>query len=271
MEISLNKSYNIFMKQNAKRKILAAIICVLFFITNAVVFSQEKTNNISDNTNPTNPTNSSETPSEVSTDTPSETSQNAFLQLFSSWKWCLAGGVQIMLNTDDYNSDPSPIVPTAAILARIPLKNNLELAPMVNMYITRYLWANDRALPAALENRTALVPTILLDVPAVFRLNAGRVNFDLGAGLAFCIRVAFAESVLPDEEKSSVKSINKYLWEQGRFIYPSFRAGITLPLENGVEPGLLFRAFVPVFNFWATPKVPFHDSMMLSFSLTLSW
>lgn len=263
------------MKQNAKGKILAAIICVLFFRTNAFVFSQERTANVTDETNTSNSTESSINNTE--NNETSETSEsdaksgNAFLQLFSSWKWCLSGGVQIMLNTDDYNSDPSPIVPTAAILARIPLKNNWELAPMVNMYITRYLWANERALPAALENRTALVPTILLDVPAVYRINAGRVNFDLGAGLAFCIRAAFAESVLPDEEKSSVKSINKYLWEQGRFLYPSFRAGITLPLENGVEPGLLFRAFVPVFNFWATPKVPFHDSMMLSFSLTLSW
>ena len=261
------------MKLNAKRKIPFVVVCVLFFLANSLCFSQTSTESgtfesaFAEQSSAENSTNASATDGSAT----DSSSSNSFLRLFSSWKWCLSGGVQVILNTDDYNSDPSPVLPTGAILARIPLKDKLELAPMMNIYISRYLWANDRALPAALENRMAIVPTILLDVPAVYRLNAGRVNFDLGAGLAFCIRAAFAESVLPDEEKSSVKSINKYLWGQGRFVYPSLRAGITLPLANGVEPGLNFRAFVPVFNLWATPKVPFHDGMMLSISLTLEF
>jgi hypothetical protein len=143
----------------------------------------------------------------------------------------------------------------------------------------KYLWADDRALPAEIENRTAMVPSIFLEVPFLYTFERGDFLFRAGGGLGFLIRYAFLEFGVDADEKSyeedlsagqQVARINRYLWSDARWVYPTLQGEMTYRLENGWGAGLTLRVGIPIFNLWATPSVPFADSLMVMVAVTIT-
>ncbi len=206
--------------------------------------------------------------------------------------WSILGGLNLIHNADASDlgdtaevgdpqglaSAPSPIEPFFGLEYRYPLDRQLVLAPSASLYVVRYLWASDRALPAELENRTALVPTLMIDVPVLYTIQRNKFLFSLGGGLSFLLRYAFLEPGVPPDAQNpgeltaaeQVSNINSYLWGSLRWLYPSLQAGIRYELETGWGGGLILRAGLPVFNLWSRPRSSITDSFILSAALTIT-
>lgn len=218
--------------------------------------------------------------------------------------WSFFGGLNLIYNSDGEGvstlpgmqenglpgglaSAPSPLPPFfgAEYRWRIPYTFGrtdplpLFLSPSASLYGVKYLWANDRPLPAEVENRTSSVFSLLMDVPVVYVLEKDRMTYSFGGGLSFLARYGFLESgVAPDERITGdtmtageqVKAINRYFWGSARWIYPTLQGGVRYRLDTGWGAGLNLRLAIPFFNVWSNPKVPFGDSMMFMLSLVIT-
>ena len=209
--------------------------------------------------------------------------------------WSFFGGLNLIINsngagvtfvginpdgsTGGLSSAPSPIAGFLGAEYRYPIMKDVLIAPSISLYGLRYLWADDRALPAEIENRTAFVPTLLIDCPFLYRVEKGRMLYTFGGGPGFTLRWGFLESSVGKNEKSysedmtagdQVKEVNKYLWGSGRWFYPILSGTARYRLENGWGAGLNLRVGIPIFNLWSTPSVPFYDSMMIMAALAIT-
>lgn len=210
--------------------------------------------------------------------------------------WSFFGGLNLIYNSDGagvsvipgmqaggnpggLSSAPSPIAGFAGAEYRLPLTPAIDFAPSGSLYTVQYLFDEGRALPTENENRTAFVPSLLLDASFLYHIERNRFFYSFGGGPAILVRYAFLESGVPATEILSgeelnagdqVKAVNGYFWGSGRWFYPMLQAGVRYKLETGWGAGLTIRAGIPVFNAWSQPKVPFTDSFMLLASLTIT-
>ncbi|AEE16261.1 hypothetical protein [Treponema brennaborense] len=176
-------------------------------------------------------------------------------------------GVNAMQNTAAKTvSAPSPILFSLGFGLQFPAGGWVSFEPRVSFFMQYYLWnsivANGSALPAEIENRTAWVPSLLLDVPAVFSINVHRHTFFAGAGIAFLIRYGFlagnvgsdeyGDSAFPNSTQltaaDAVKKINHWFWNDLRFLYPELLFGWNMLLPNGWKAGIEIRGYVPLGN-----------------------
>lgn len=211
--------------------------------------------------------------------------------------WTLFGGLNLVWNTDGEgvtsippmqdNGDPgglSSAPPPIAVFFggeyryRLPYFG-LILAPSFSIYALQYLWANDRPLPAEIENRTAYVPSLLLDVPVLWTKESGRFLYSAGGGLGFLARFGFLESgvdadeINPGEDYPAgeqVQKINDYFWASARWLYPTMQFGVRYELETGWGGGFTLRLAYPIANAWSQPSVPAEDSLMVLFAVTIT-
>lgn len=205
--------------------------------------------------------------------------------------WTFFGGLNYLYNadgagttstvgTDGLKSAPSPLVGFLGFEYRHPvLRPGVYFSPSASFFLLAYLWANDRALPAEIENRTAFVPAILLDGSLLYTIEKDRFLFSFGGGPGVMLRYAFLESGVSESEKSysedmpageQVKHINKYLWSSLRWFYPMLQGSVRYQLANGWGAGASLRLGLPVFNIWSKPDTGIADSLMVLFALTIT-
>lgn len=211
--------------------------------------------------------------------------------------WTLFGGLNLIWNADgegvtvipgmqdDGNpgglaSAPSPIAVFFGGEYRHTLPVlGLSIAPSLSIYSAQYLWANDRPLPAEIENRTSYVPALLFDLPVLWTHESGRFLYSLGAGPGFLARYGFLESGVSADEINDgdaytageqVKRINEYFWASGRWFYPGIQMGVRYQLETGWGGGFSLRVAYPLANLWSTPAVPAQDSVMYLLAVTIT-
>lgn len=210
-------------------------------------------------------------------------------------RWSLLAGLDLIINTDGENlaalpgmgddgtpggldSGPSPIATFVGAEYRLPVTSWLSFAPSGVLYAVQYRF-EERPLPTEIENRTAYVPSLLLDLPLVAQWENGRFSWFAGGGLGILARWAFLEPGVPadaintDETLTAseqVSEINGYNWASARWFYPTLQAGLKYRLETGWGGGLALRTAIPVFNLWSSPEVPFIDSLMITAALTIT-
>jgi hypothetical protein len=211
--------------------------------------------------------------------------------------WSFFGGLNYLYNADGdgvtevpgmnpdgspggLDSAPSPLVGLVGAEYRLPVwKPGVYFAPSASLFMLAYLWADDRALPAEIENRTAFVPSLLLDASFLYTIETNRFLYSFGGGPALLIRYGFLESGVSSDEKSydsdmpageQVEEINSWLWSSLRWFYPMVQAGVRYRLTNGWGAGASLRAGLPVFNLWADSDTGIADSLMLIFCLTIT-
>lgn len=221
----------------------------------------------------------------------------AFLPLHAEYsRWSILGGANYIYNSDGdgvtevpgsnedgspggLDSAPSQLIGFLGAEYRLPIRPNVEFAPSASLFFQHYLWANDRALPAEVENRTAFVPALLLDASFLYTIEKGRFLFSLGGGPGFLLRYGFLESDVDEDETSysgdmsagdQVGEINSYLWSSFRWVYPMLQAGVRYRLQTGWGAGINLRAGIPVFNLWAKPDMPFQDSLMILLTISIT-
>lgn len=211
--------------------------------------------------------------------------------------WSFFGGLNYIYNSDGdgvsqvpgmqpggspggLESAPSQLVGVLGFEYRLPVwKPGVYFSPSASIFMLSYLWANDQALPAEIENRTAFVPAILLDASFIYTIEKDRFLFSFGGGPGIIARYGFLESGVSENEKSfdsdipageQVEKVNSYLWSSLRWLYPMIQGGVRYRLTNGWGAGANLRIGIPVFNLWSKPEVSIADSLMILFALTIT-
>lgn len=210
--------------------------------------------------------------------------------------WTFFGGVNFIYNSDGsdvtevpgmqeggvpggLDSAPSPITGLIGLEYRREIRERVFFSPSISLFFVEYLWANDQALPAEIENRTAFVPSLLLDASFVYTIERNRFLFSVGGGPGILLRWAFLDSGVSEDEQSystdmsagdQVDHINSYMWSSLRWFYPMLHAGVRYRLETGWGGGLTLRTGIPLFNLWSSPDVPFPHALMFIACITIT-
>lgn len=154
-----------------------------------------------------------------------------------------------LLNTDTLSA-PSPILTSCGFGASIPVNNWFAVAPSLSAFTTYYLWREDtsgsRAYPAEVENRTALVPSALIELPAVFYARTEKSTFSLGLGATFLARYAFLADSVPQSEAGDIALMNSFFYSGLRFLYPSMFLAYDYTTGSGMKAGVMLRAWLPL-------------------------
>ncbi|MCR4789660.1 MAG: hypothetical protein K5839_01120 [Treponemataceae bacterium] len=153
-----------------------------------------------------------------------------------------------------YNAAPLPSAPSPVLFSfgggvRFNILSFLTFQPHAQFFATYYLLQDGNALPASPENRTAYVPSMLLDLPFIFTIPVKNTEFNAGLGLAFFMRAAFLASKVPSSEQEDVDAMNSYFWSGLRFFYPSINLGWDFTLSRETSCGLFAKLFFPLGNF----------------------
>ncbi|UTC65944.1 MULTISPECIES: hypothetical protein [unclassified Treponema] len=155
--------------------------------------------------------------------------------------------------------------------------NKLSIVPSLDFSLFHYAFYNKKAYICEIENRTALTMSFLFDVPFLLRFDVKSWTISMGGGLAFFMRFGLLEPGIKPEDvgdsglnaKSEVKAINKYFWQNGRFIYPSLRFKTEYTLASGWKAGVQLKAFLPLSNLWDKLTDKNSDGFMLQAGIVL--
>lgn len=170
----------------------------------------------------------------------------------------LTAGLLGILNTHSgTHSAPSPILFSPGFGADIHLHENLFLQPRINLFYTYYLWNRNMALPAEVENRTATVPALLLDVPVVCSIaERGTMTAQAGGGLALLARFGILSNGVSAGDKNrdypnrtakqDVSDINAFFYQDFRWLYPELTGNIMFTLSNGWKVGASGTLYIPL-------------------------
>ncbi len=219
--------------------------------------------------------------------------------------WSFFGGLNLIYNSDGEGvsvapgmqssgdpgglaSAPSPLAGFLGAEYRVKIPKSLgsstdqplRFAPSASLWGVQYLWADERPLPAEIENRTSYVGSLYVDLPILYTIDKNRFLWSFGLGPGILARYGFLESGVSADEKSyegeeltageQVSAINDYFWQTGRWFYPSLQAGVRYRLDTGWGAGLTLRLGLPLANLWSGEGLPFSDSMMIMAALVIT-
>jgi hypothetical protein len=165
-------------------------------------------------------------------------------------------------------SDPMPVLPTIGMAVALPLHRYFGVEATLDLYGThyRYDYRLDRAVPSAIENRSAFVLGPLLGVQAggLFPV-ASFLDVRVYGGLAADLRVVLIASGLNDSDKqgdpewnaaTQTDSVRRYFWGKGRWLFPVAGFGADFALNEKVKLGLDARAWFPLYRLWTKEDLP---------------
>ena len=136
-------------------------------------------------------------------------------------------GPQLFINTQSRTiSAPSPIMLQAAMGLYYDINSFIAFEPDLSFFTMYNLYYKNMALPAEIENRTALTFASMLSLPVVFKFNLKHSNLQLSSGPGILIRFGILAGGLDASDTgytgsaaSDLSAINKYFWSKGRFLY----------------------------------------------------
>ena len=167
----------------------------------------------------------------------------------------ITAGPQALYNAEGLNTAPSPISFSMGLGGKISfLKNYLSFSPYIKGWASYYILYNGKAVPGTMEKRTSYTLHALIDIPIFVHLPVKKSIFSLGLGVSILARLGFAVSVLPEDEKEDIATMNAYYWGNGRFFYPCLILSWDYLMEDGTSLGFEARAHYPVSS--ASDDVP---------------
>ena len=152
-----------------------------------------------------------------------------------------------------------------------------EISPSFELSFLHHLWTGKMASLSEVENRTAFTFAFIAELPLMLIFDIQKWTLSFGPSLGILMRFSALDLGIKAGDvgtngitaKEEVSKINKYFWQEGRWLYPALRAKVEYTSESGWKAGLLFSAYLPIANAWSSPnaetasgKVPFsHDSI----------
>lgn len=164
----------------------------------------------------------------------------------------------LLLNTGDlHSSAPSPVVWPVNFKLIFNLPKNFSIQPQINFFWNYYLFADGKARPAEIENRTAIAFSFLLDGDVVYGWQIKEKHrLEAGLGPSFLIRFAtLANNVKPEESgetgsaQSDINAINSWFWNNGNFLHLKFNLLYLYKITETIQIGPEFRFYLPIGSF----------------------
>ncbi len=185
------------------------------------------------------------------------------LKALDGVQWLARGGMLVLPEDNGLESDPSPVLFSPGAAARLSFPNHFALEISLDFYMTHYLYsaALDRAVPAAIENRSALLIGSVLGIEAVYLFKPlDSWTIRAYTGPAIDMRLALIAGGLegPDRKDASnqTKDISSYFWEKGRWLYPTAGIGMDFAMNDDLLLGFDLRAWFPIYKLWTDEDLP---------------
>ena len=163
-------------------------------------------------------------------------------------------GTAITINTESkLKSAPSPAAFSFSVGAIWPNKAFLSFQPRLAFWTGYYLWDGQNALPAEIENRTALALNFMLDIPAAATFRFKHCQVEAGLGLGILARVALLAGGVSEGDTGASGSaggdkekIQEWFWSGARFLYPELFVAWEWNFTKRIAAGLEARYYFPL-------------------------
>ena len=177
--------------------------------------------------------------------------------------WFGEASVLFFPESNGMDSDPMPILPSPGFGAAFPVGGPMKIEVTFDFYLTHYGYSYEleRAIPNAIENRSARVIGSILAVQAAAYFNiTSLLTVRAYAGPAADLRiVVMAADLGPDDKEDASRqtnSVRKYFWSGGRWFLPVTGAGLDFTVNDRIKIGIDLRSWLPVYRLWTGEKLP---------------
>lgn len=178
---------------------------------------------------------------------------------FSRLSWSAAGSILFFPEDNGMYSDPMPVLPSPGMAAAYPVYGPMWAELTLDLYFTHYGYSDPlgRAVPYAIENRSAQVWAFVLGAQAVARFSpAPLIDLRAYGGFAADMRlVLLAEDLNEgldkiDEITAETDKVRSYFWGQGRWFLPLIGSGLDFNLNDRFKLGMDVRMWIPLYKLW---------------------
>ena len=152
---------------------------------------------------------------------------------------------QITINNDK-DGAPSPVKFGVGIGFEIPLIQNLIIAPQFTFSTNYYLVANNKVLPAEIENRTALAPSLMFDIPFGYKIPIKNLYITPKIGLGTFLRYGFLAFGVSKNESDLVDFINEGFYKDLAWLYPMTEIDFDFVVKEKLMAGVGLKYYLPL-------------------------
>jgi hypothetical protein len=177
--------------------------------------------------------------------------------------WFVNGSVLFFSEDNGLHSDPMPVLPSLGAGISYPFTDNFRAELSLDFYYTHYGYDYDldRAVPYAIENRSAQVIGSLLALQAAWYFNVSSLlTIRAYGGPAADLRIVLLAEDLnePDMDDATrqTDSVRNYFWSQGRWFMPVVGAGLDFALNERFKIGVDMRVWTPIYRLWTGEDLP---------------
>lgn len=185
------------------------------------------------------------------------------LKALEGFQWLVRGGMLVLPEDNGLESDPSPVLFSPGTAARLSFSDLFALELSLDFYMTHYGYsaALDRAVPVAIENRSAFVIGSLVGIQAVFMFQPLEFwTIRLYAGPAIDARISLIAGGLEGaDEKDAANqtdAVSSYFWDEGRWFIPAAGIGMDFAAFDNVLLGFDIRTWFPLYKLWTKEDLP---------------
>ena len=179
--------------------------------------------------------------------------------------WFILGSVLLFPEDNGLNSDPMPVLPSPGVGVSFPVTRIFSIEITLDAYLTHYGFnsALNRAVPNAVENRTARVIGFPFAIQAAWRFNfTPLLSLRAYAGPAADFRAVFIAAGLNegtddmDDIRLQTSSVKKYFWSKGRWFMPVVGTGLDFNITPRIQLGVDIRVWIPMYRIWTNEGLP---------------
>ncbi|MBQ3671495.1 MAG: hypothetical protein II921_08475 [Treponema sp.] len=184
------------------------------------------------------------------------------------------------LNTDSSTSSaPSPVAFSGGLGALFFEEKPIFAELRVSFSMNYYLWDGKKARPAEVENRTATVPSFMIDVTGGHMFHFGNNYLGVAAGIGLLLRFAVLSHGVGEDDygytgdssssaKDDVSSINSWFYEGSNFFYPEAAITYYRYVSDAMKFGGELRGYFPVGSYSSGDGL---DGMKVSLSVKVNF
>ncbi|MDR2160392.1 MAG: hypothetical protein LBP23_10045 [Treponema sp.] len=188
--------------------------------------------------------------------------------LWSSFSLSFDGSILFFPEDNGREGDPMPVLPSPGAALAYPIWGPLYAELTLDLYFTNYRYsvALNRAVPAAIENRSAFVFGTLLGIQAVgrFPLSEKFTARAYGGPAADLRIITLAADLNPRDTigpldtnaQLQTDAVREYFWGKGRWFMPVIGGGIDYTINEKFLLGLDFRTWFPLYRIWSGENLP---------------
>lgn len=152
---------------------------------------------------------------------------------------------QITINNDKEGA-PSPVKFGVGIGFEIPLFQNMIFAPQLTFSTNYYLVANNKVLPAEIENRTALAPSLMFDIPFGYKFSTKNFSITPKIGAGTFLRYGFLAFGVSKNESDLVDFINEGFYKDLAWLYPLAEIDFDFVVKEKLMAGVGLKYYLPL-------------------------